>query len=178
MDEKQTASKRAIIARRRKVAAVMRDGVWSVREVARQVGHPRSTVGRDIIAITAAWVEETKTDLAVAKARQLIGIQHRRRVLWQAWERSTQDAEIVTEKTGGERSETVRMRKGQCGDPRYLIEIRALDEREDALLGLSEYKETNGSAVNRLYHMSPEDARAHFRERLATLQPKNQVVED
>jgi hypothetical protein len=73
----------------------------------------------------AAWVEGAVAEQIEAKQEA-----------WVQWERSKQDAQRRTTKTtkdGIEESETI---EGQCGDPRYLAEIRGCNEFIGKLFGV------------------------------------------
>jgi len=112
----------------------------------------RQMVNYDLKAIQSEWKRLSAFDLDEMKGQQLAKLDETERAAWEAWERSSQVHDEVTNqvvdielkvKTGDEplrlpgvRKMMKRKRVQLLGDPRYLLVINTCIERRCKLLGL------------------------------------------
>lgn len=129
-------------ARRRAVSDLMRKGVFCAREIARRLKQPRTSVQRDVDVIHAAWLKDVESNAKGALARQLKSIQWRRWELVEQWGKSIGAVTTTTTKVRDGATETTTTVKHQCGDPRYMVELRELDKQEAELIGLNRSKDS------------------------------------
>ena len=127
---------------RRKIADLYLKG-WIQADIADELGVNQSTVSRDIKALQKDWLESALVDFNEAKSQELAKIDRLEREYWQAWERSCEDAETVTEKArasrGAEKPDSIektKQAKGQAGDPRFLNGVQWCIERRCKILGI------------------------------------------
>lgn len=66
--------------------------------IAGELGVNVGTVGRDIQAIRKEWLSRVVEDYNERKAAEVARIDHLEAKAWEAWERSTQDAEVITKR--------------------------------------------------------------------------------
>jgi hypothetical protein len=148
MGKKRNAAQ---IARdRRRIADLYLQG-WLQADIGDELSISQATVSRDLKALHAVWLKSALLDYDKGKARELARIDRLEREYWNAWGRSCQDAETLTQKTKGkvqqrkgERGELVaeqpaeatKTTKGQAGDPRFLAGVQWCIERRCKLLGL------------------------------------------
>lgn len=100
-------------------------------------------VSYDLGVLEDEWMQSGLMDLNEAKARELARIDRLEVEYWEAWLRSCEDAETITERGKGARDEpkpvsfekTIQ-RKGQAGDPRFLAGIQWCIEQRCKILGL------------------------------------------
>lgn len=146
----------ACLERRARVSALyLRE--WTQPRIAAELGISQPTVCRDIAAIEADWRRAALDDIEAVKQRTIRQLEHVITEAFDQWERSKLDAvELVDEglrpdgmnEAPGDDEEVIQSveeligrkrrvkRNGQCGDPRYLAQIKdALAERSK-LLGL------------------------------------------
>lgn len=137
---------RVILAeRQREVARLYARGLDQY-EIGERLGIPQPVVSRDLTAVRKSWLASSMEDWATVKAAELAKIDATEAEAWAAWERSKRDAESITEKEevserNGEVSSTVKTRKGQCGDPRFLEVIAKCREQRCKIFGL--YQDVN-----------------------------------
>jgi hypothetical protein len=100
----------------------------------------RATVMRAMRKATAAWAEARNEALDTIKARELARLDLLEREAFGQWERSKKQHQkkVAEQREGGENDTTVARVEttDQCGDPRYLNTILAIQERRARLLGL------------------------------------------
>jgi len=135
---------------RRKIADLYLQG-WIQADIAAELGISQQTISNDIAALQSDWLASALIDFNEAKAGELAKIDRLEREYWQAWERSCQDAETLTQKTHGaiqkretedgqfvaERpAEVTKTAKGQAGDPRFLQGVQWCIERRCKILGV------------------------------------------
>ena len=111
----------------------------------------RQQIGYDIKKLIERWRRSQLVDVDDAKTSELEKINHLERTYWDAWERSCEDTETVTQKTKGvvqrkqledgtfvaERpAEATKTSKGQAGDPRFLAGVQWCIERRCKILGV------------------------------------------
>lgn len=141
--------KLAILQRRKAVAALWLSGQeqWEIAETLKVTVR---TIERDMAAIKAQWQAEHQSAADIKIMEAVAHCDRVRAESYAAWERSKQDAELRSAKTvkvpdgqdaAGkprfkERSEASKREEGQCGDPRFLAEIRACVRQRCELLGL------------------------------------------
>ena len=116
---------------------------WIQADIAEEIGMSQQTVSNDIKALQQDWLNSALVDFNEAKSQELAKIDRLEREYWQAWERSCEDAETVTEKArasrGAEKPDSVektKQAKGQAGDPRFLNGIQWCIERRCKILGI------------------------------------------
>ena len=113
---------------------------WLQADIADELGISQATVSRDIKALQQAWLDSALVDFNEAKARELAKVDQLEREYWQAWARSCEDAETVTQKavkTGEEeRKEATKTAKGQAGDPRFLSGVQWCINKRCEILGI------------------------------------------
>jgi hypothetical protein len=120
-------------------------------QIARDLGISVGTVNNDLKAvrklIAAAIADELGKERILAEVAKLDACEAE---AWAEWERSKRDAEVRQAKTVktpagrdaagkpvfDERQEASKREEGQCGDPRFLTEIRACVKQRCELLGL------------------------------------------
>ena len=129
---------------RRKVADLYLKG-WIQADIATEIGMSQKTVSNDIKALQKDWLNSALVDFNEAKSQELAKIDRLEREYWQAWERSCEDAETITEKAraskGSDRPDSVektKQAKGQAGDPRFLSGVQWCIERRCKMFGLDE----------------------------------------
>jgi len=131
----------AAIARdRRRIAEMYLRGALQ-SDIADELHIDQSTVSRDLKTLQAEWRASALIDINEAKARELARIDELERTYWDAWQRSTEDAEIqrtrATETAkDGKRYEAGTEKRGQVGDPRFLQGVGWCIERRCKLLGI------------------------------------------
>lgn len=115
---------------------------WIQADIAEVVGVSQATISRDLKTLHDEWQQRALANFDEVKAEQLAKVDRLEREYWRAWERSCEDAETETQKTveygQGERVESQMQRKGQAGDPRFLVGVQWCIERRAKLLGLDE----------------------------------------
>jgi hypothetical protein len=144
--------------KRRKAAAIARDrkrisGLylqgWLQVDIAEEVKLSQATVSRDLKALHKEWLADASRNFSEARAKELAKIDFLELTYWEAWRRSCDDAETVTQKQsihqagdGGPSQlvpkEATRTVKGQTGDKRFLDGVQWCIERRCKLLGLDE----------------------------------------
>lgn len=127
---------------RRKIADLYLKGRIQA-DIAQEIGVSQQTISNDLKALHREWLDSALVDFNEAKAQELAKIDRLEREYWQAWERSCEDAETVTEKArasrGAEKPDSVektKQAKGQAGDPRFLAGIQWCIERRCKILGI------------------------------------------
>ncbi len=111
----------------------------------------RQQINYDIKKLIKRWQKSQIIDMNDAKARELAKVDNLELTYWDAWERSCEDAETVTQKTKGkvqrkqnedgtfvqERpAEVNKTSKGQAGDPRFLQGVQWCIDRRCKILGV------------------------------------------
>ncbi len=152
MGQGKRRSSSQIARDRRRIADLYLQG-WLQADIAAEIEMSQSTVSRDIAAIQAAWLESSLVDFNEARAQELAKIDRLEREYWDAWERSCEDAEMLTQRTRGkvqqrqgergefiseQPAEATKTTRGQAGDPRFLAGIQWCIERRCKLLGLDQ----------------------------------------
>jgi len=127
---------------RRKIADLYLKG-WIQADIAAEIGMAQQTVSNDIKALQKDWLASALIDFNEAKSQELAKVDRLEREYWQAWERSCEDAETITEKAraskGSERPDSVektKQAKGQAGDPRFLNGVQWCIDRRCKILGI------------------------------------------
>jgi hypothetical protein len=131
-------------------------------EIAAKIGVDQSTVSRDLKALHQEWLNSALLDFNEAKAQELAKIDRLEREYWDAWERSKEDAEQITErgrgkgvKEGEERPrpsefEKTIQRRGQVGDAAFLRGVQWCIEQRCKILGIEaakRYEHSGGMMV-------------------------------
>ena len=129
-----------LIRDRRRIADLYLQG-WTQIDIGEELGINQSTVSRDLVAIQADWLESTLVDFNEAKAQEIAKVDRLEREYWQAWVRSCEDVESITQegsKSGDNLSvdKVKKTRKGQAGDPRFLAGVQWCIERRCKILGI------------------------------------------
>ena len=142
----------AEIARdRRRVADLYLQG-WLQTDIAADLGIDQSTVSRDLKALQGAWLHSALLDFNEAKAQQLAKIDRLEREYWEAWARSCQAEETITQRTKGEverrkdektgkfvdtrPAELTKAQRDRTGDPRFLQGVQWCIDRRIKILGV------------------------------------------
>lgn len=124
---------------RRRVAELYLKG-WLQADIAKELGRSQSTVGRDLVELRKQWLKSSLVDTDKAKAKELARIDNLEREAWDAWLRSQEDAETVTQRVYERNKKTVKeatkTSKGQTGDPRYLDRVSWCVQQRCKILGL------------------------------------------
>ena len=124
---------------RRRVAELYLKG-WLQADIAKEIGRSQSTVGRDLLELRKQWLESSLVDTDKAKAKELARIDVLEREAWDAWLRSQEDVETVTQRAyelkGVPIKEAKRVVKGQTGDPRYLDRVSWCIQQRSKILDL------------------------------------------
>lgn len=117
-------------------------------EIAEQLGVNQATVSNDLKVIHNQWRDSAIIDLNELKHRELEKIDQLEREYWKAWEKSTKDTEVITQKAKSSDTgkEVILRREGQAGDPRFLAGVMTCIERRCKLLGIDapEKREISG----------------------------------
>lgn len=109
-----------------------------MHEIAEIVGLSRPTVVADLKVIQVQWMTESTTALQEAKARELARLNLLETEYWSGWERSKEDAVVVTEEESDEKGfKRKTQRKGQAGDPRFLDGVNRCVENRCKILGIT-----------------------------------------
>lgn len=108
--------------------------------IASDYGVSRQQISKDIAAVRQAWKAEQVALMDEHIAQKIEEVRRVKAQAWEAWERSRQDKEIVTESTtttedGFTEKRSVR-REGQAGNPAFLREVMECIKQECILLGL------------------------------------------
>ncbi|MGD0899779.1 MAG: hypothetical protein ABR915_18255 [Thermoguttaceae bacterium] len=107
----------------------------------------------------AAWVEGAVAEQIEAK-----------REAWIQWERSKQDAQRKTTKRTADGIEKTKTTEGQCGDPRYLAEIRGCNEFIGKLFGVIRTSiNVNQQTGIRMEQPSGQDGPTPFKLQMASM---------
>ena len=143
--------KLAILERRKYVAARYLRGQtqW---EIARAFEVTQKTISLDLKAIQAEWLAQAVLDRGEWTARELARIDEVERQAWAAWTKSQENAETLRAKTRGadqSSAETVKVSKGQAGDPRFLEIVLKCVAKRCELLGLDAKKESDKNDASR-----------------------------
>jgi len=127
----------AQIARdRRRMADLYLQG-WLQADIAVEVGVSDATVSRDLKALQSEWLASALVDFNEAKAQELAKVDRLEREYWQAWRRSCENAESVTQEGTAKTVDKVKKTsKGQAGDPRFLQGVQWCIERRCKILGV------------------------------------------
>lgn len=134
---------------------------WLQADIADELGIDQSTVSRDLKALQGDWLASALMDFSEAKSQELAKIDRLEREYWQAWERSCEDAESVTQEGTAANVEKIKKTsKGQAGDPRFLQGVQWCIERRCKILGVDapEKREHSGSvAIGYSGNVDPRD---------------------
>jgi predicted transcriptional regulator len=121
---------------RRKIADLYLQG-WIQADIADELTISQQTVSNDLKALHGEWLASALMDFSEAKSQELAKIDRLEREYWQAWERSCEDAESVTQEGTAEGVDKVKKTsKGQAGDPRFLQGVQWCIERRCKILGV------------------------------------------
>lgn len=121
---------------RRKIADLYLQG-WIQADIAAELGISQPTVSNDIAALQSDWLASALIDFNEAKAAELAKIDRLEREYWQAWSRSCENAESVTQEGTADGVDKVKKTsKGQAGDPRFLQGVQWCIERRCKILGV------------------------------------------
>jgi predicted transcriptional regulator len=159
----QKASKQhAVLQRRLRVAELAAQGRTQL-EIALELGVSQPTICADLDEIHAQWRQAAGAETADRIAREIAMIEEVRRVAWQAWAKSQQDAErervkttttadeagadaARTDQDGGVKVEKTKERRTQSGDSKLLQTV--LDCSELILKTLGAFKTKPAPPVN------------------------------
>lgn len=130
--------KPAEIARHRRKEADLYLKGWLQVDIADELGINQATVSRDLKALHKDWLASALIDFDRAKARELAKVARLEREYWAAWERSCEDAETVRQEANRDSGtgKVVRTRKGQAGDPRFLLGVQWCIGKRCEILGV------------------------------------------
>jgi hypothetical protein len=171
MSDAQQKTKRQIREGRLVIVASLYKKGWSVRKICERVKTDMQvsscspgTVHKDIQILLKEWRDARLSDMDDLLQLELERIDEAIMELWEAWERSKTDALQVSSKIKGVGSksdidaiedevkrqtsiEKAEKREAQCGDPRYISEIRQNLSERRKLLGLyaPDKKEISGN---------------------------------
>lgn len=125
----------------RKIAIDMQRRCYTHQRIADELGVHRTTVSRSLSKYNRQVTERLLKRGVEQRARQFERLEFAIEEAITQWHRSKLDAETtkITQgggEDGGDKTELTS--KGQCGDPRYLAEIRAAMAEQRKLLGLDE----------------------------------------
>jgi predicted transcriptional regulator len=144
---------------RQKIAALLVRG-WSQKQIADELSMTQAMVCRDVKALRAEWIEETKIDMSEALATELARIDNIEREAWEAWEESKKPAKVESQSvTEGQAQKVSVRRQHRTGDKRYMDIIMWCAEHRAKLLGLVKNKvAVGGDPDNPIRHIhSAED---------------------
>ena len=121
-------------------------------EIGAEVKLAQGTVSKHLKAVVEEWMRTAAAAIDERKAHELARLDHLERVAWRAWERSCEDAVTVQRETTGRgrKGMTTEKRTGQCGDPRFLAEVRHCVELRGKILGLVVKKLEHSGRVSSL----------------------------
>ena len=123
---------------------------WTLRRIGEdpEVRRDVSAVSRHVQAVLEEWRAQDISDMGALKVRELAKLDRLEATLWEAWERSREDAVVkLAEKLvrppgagpgaaeATERARVSERREGQVGDPQFLSEVRACVELRAKILG-------------------------------------------
>ena len=140
---------------RRNIANYYLQG-WLQSDIADKLNLSQPTISRDISVLQEQWRESSLVDIDEKKAEELAKIDTLEREYWQAWKRSCEDAETVTQKAidadGIKRREAQNVTKGQAGDPRFLAGVQWCINKRCEIIGIDAPKrhELTGAEGNEL----------------------------
>lgn len=132
-------------------------------EIARAFEVSQATISLDLKAIHAEWLESAVRDLDARKAMELAKVDEVERQAWVAWARSMENAETKREKVKiGADGETIKISKGQAGDPRFLDAVLKCVERRCKILGVEAGQplppgDGDGATVEDLKNLPPDE---------------------
>lgn len=113
---------------KRQQAFVLSAQFTPVPQIAKELKVSQQTIRKWLKRVESEVMKEFIPVVEQIKVEQTISLKVIAREAFEAWERSKKDAETVSETTGGDSPSTTTTRKGQCGDPRFLGEIRGAFE--------------------------------------------------
>lgn len=107
----------------------------TLAEIGAKLGVHTSAICRDIKAARQVWREDAADAVESMVAEQLQKIDAVERRAMRAWERSTEDKEIVTQKVDAEgKREVTKRTEGQAGCPAFLgIQLDCIEQRRKIL---------------------------------------------
>lgn len=148
---------------RQRISTLYLEG-WLQCDIADEVGLSQSTVSNDLKILQKQWLSSTLININEAKAKELARIDKLEQEYYQAWHRSCEDAETITEKGKGSKAkakddednsptrptefEKTVQRKGQAGDPRFLQGVQWCISQRCKILGVNAPKKSEDLTVN------------------------------
>ena len=119
----------------------------TLEKIGTELGFDRSTVGKELKAIRAQWLQSSLVDFNDAKARELAKIDHLEETYWDAWKRSigqvkktTQQAERLDANTLVPIRATVQTEES-IGNPTYLQGVQWCIQKRLDIFGLEAPKQ-------------------------------------
>lgn len=130
----------AILHRRKAVSQQYLQGVPQFL-IAKHCDVNQSTISRDLEVIFSEWRETIKTSAHEQRMYELAKINENERAAWQGWHLSLQ-AEVSLERgTNDGKAFSKKRKRGQAGDPRFLMIVDKCIERRCQMFGIDKPKE-------------------------------------
>jgi hypothetical protein len=143
---RQRAVQRQLDAAEAKQRALeLRQRGFSYRQIAQAIGYRNaSTAWRCVMAAIHERYAEPAEEVTKLELAKLDSIEAE---AWQAWEKSTSDAQRHTTKEGKDGTETTHTVETRCGDAGYLNVLVRVAERRSALCGLDAPKKIGATVA-------------------------------
>lgn len=146
-----TQKRTEIANRRQEVSERYLRGMY-MADIAAELGVDTATVSRDLAELRKEWLERSINHIDQRKAIELAKLDRLELEYWDAWQRSQEDAETITqEKLGaikdtegkvmGTRVKEIKKREGQSGNPAFLAGILNCINKRCEILGLNAPKD-------------------------------------
>lgn len=156
-----------VMQRRARLAELFLRGQKNQTRLAELLGVDQGTISRDLEAMNKEWQATYLGDVNANKAEIIGELEASKAELWAAWERSKKPKERQRAKTvkgsgrggSGDRQEGEKSAEGRDGNPKFLQEIREIDNLIARLRGLITNKvdvTTGGESFFKVYGFDPE----------------------
>lgn len=124
-----------VAAHRREVARLYCDGL-NQAEIGRLLGLSQPQISRELAALHDQWIAEQKDFVHRYKIRELSRLDRLEAELWDAWDRSKQEAEKFADKDGKDGNETTYTIEQRDGNPAFLAGVQSCIAERCKILGL------------------------------------------
>jgi len=123
-----------------KISAAMHLKGYQLKEIGKELGNKVSMVFADLRRAKAEWREEYLTDIKESMLKQLKELDVLKQEMWEAWEKSKQDKDIVI--SGGKSGDYTKTVESD-GNPAFASQIDRIIERKCKILGLDAPQKLN-----------------------------------
>jgi transposase len=134
-----SGAKALLAERRAKAARLVLEG-WTFKAIAAELGIAVSTVTRDMKVAREEWLDRACEAVEQHRSVMLQRLELIQREAWKEWHRSKEQAKKTkaaqtTSAKEGVKTTAEQQTEEQCGDPRYLEQIRQAIMAQARLLG-------------------------------------------